>query len=407
MPLPNDLKTNDMIGKHALMEAANNLVGARTCRRQYEKDFTNRSGNTIRVLKPTRFIPQDGPTISDVQAIDQRTDDFAILNYKVVPVALTDENQMLQLDSFLETVIAPAGRTLGNAVDVTFYEEAKAVYNYVGTAGTAPNSFAAVNASNTKLNLQGVPIADRMGLFNVADGAAIQEGLSTQFNYSAMNERILDTAKLGRLANIDMYQAQNVAAQVTASGAITAGTVTLSASAVSGATTLAMTGLTASITIYKGAVFQIAGVGSINPESRVPTGQIMNFVVSADTVVSGGGTVTLPIQPSIVYDGGPYVNVTSLPASGAVVTFQASHNLNIVYHPEAFTLAMMQLPTNNNGCYQKVFTDKDSGISIRMTRQFQINTANEIIRFDCNYGVKCVYPEFATRLLGSTPAFAA
>jgi hypothetical protein len=407
MPLPNDLKTNDMIGKHVLMEFSNNLVAARTCKRQWEKDFNNRSGNTIRIFKPTRYVAQDGPTITDVQAIDQRTTDLAVLNYKTIPVALTDENQMLQLDSFLDTIMAPVGRTLGNAVDTSFYAESKAIYNFVGTAGTAPNSFAAVNAANTKLDLQGVPMSERLALMNVSDGAAVKEGLSTQFNYSAMNERILDSSKLGRLANLDFYQAQNVASQVTASGTVTSGTVTLSASAVTGATTLAMTGLTASITIYKGAVFQVAGVGSVNPLSRNPTGQIMNFVVTEDTAVSGGGTVTLPISPEIVYDGGPYVNVTSLPASGATVTFQASHNLNIIYHPEAFTLAMMQLPVNNSGCFQKIYTDKDSGISIRMTRQFQINSANEVIRFDCNYAIKCVEPQFATRLLGSTPAYAA
>ncbi len=407
MPLPNDLKTNDMIGKHVLMEATNNLVAARTCRRQWESDFNNMTGNTIRIRKPTRFVAQDGPTISDVQAIDQRVTDLAVVNYKTIPVALTDEDQTLKLDSFLETVMAPVGRELGNTVDKIFYQEAKRIYNYVGTAGVAPNSFAAINAANTKLNLQGVPMADRLCMTNPSDGGSVLEGLSTQFNYQAFNQNILDTSKMGRLANFDFYQAQNVAGQITASGAVTAGTVTLSASAVTGATTLAMTGLTASITIYDGAVFQIAGVGSVNPLSRVPTGQVMNFVVVGDTVVSGGGTATFTIQPQIIYDGGPYTNVTALPASGAVVTFQASHNLNIAYHPETFTLAMIQLPTGNNGAYQKTFTDKESGISIRMTRQFQYNSANEGIRFDCYFALKCVYPEFGTRILGSTPAFTA
>ena len=405
MPLPNDLKTNDMIGKHVLMEATNNLVGARTCRRQWEKDFNNQTGNTLRIRKPTRYVSQDGPTITDVQAIDQRTTDLAVINYKTVPVALTDEDQTLRLDSFLETVMAPVGREMGNTVDKIFYQEAKRVYNYVGTAGVAPNSFAAINAAGTKLNLQGVPMMDRMCLMNVSDGASVQDGLSDKFNYQQFNERILDSAQMGRLANFDFYQAQNVAGQITASGTVTSGTVTLSASSVSGDTTLSMTGLTASITIYDGAVFEVARVGSVNPLSRVPTGQIMNFVVVGDTVVSGGGTATFTIAPQIIYDGGPYTNVTALPASGATVTFQASHNINVAYHPEAFTLAMIELPTGSNGCYQKTFTDKDAGISIRMTRQFAFGTANDQIRFDCFFALKCVYPEFATRILGSTPAY--
>ena len=405
MPLPNDLKTNDMIGQHVLMEAINNLVGARTCRRQYEKDFSNITGTTIRIRKPTRYFTQDGPTITDVQAIDQRVTDLAVTNYKTVAVALTDQDQALRLDSFLETVMAPAGRAIGNTVDAIFYQEASRIYNYVGTAGVAPNSYAAINAANTKLNLQGVPMMDRMCLMNCTDGGAVLDGLSTQFNYQQFNEKILDASKMGRLANFDFYQAQNVAGQITASGTVTSGNVTVTSNVLSGATTIAMSGFTPNITIYQGAVFQIAGVGSTNPLSFVPTGQIMNFVVTDNVVVAGDGTATIPIEPEIIFDGGPYVNVTELPLANAVVTFQGSHNINVAYHPEAFTLAMIELPTGKNGCYQKIFTDKESGVAIRMTRQFQINTANDIIRFDCYFALKCVYPEFATRILGSTPLY--
>lgn len=407
MPLPNDLKTNDMIGQHVLMHASNNLVFTRTMSRQYEKDFSNVTGNTLRIRKPVYYETQDGPTITDVQAIQQETTDLAVTNYKTIAVALTDENQSLQLDSFLETIMAPVGRQLANTVDSIGYEEGKRIANYVGTAGVSPNSFASINAANTKLNLLGVPMMDRMCMMNCTDGGATLEGLSTQFNYQTFNEKILDQSKMGRLANFDFYMAQNVSGQTTFTGGavIAPGNITLTADVTDGSSTIAMTGFTANITIQRGAVFQIAGVGAVNALSHNPTGQIMNFAVLEDTLVSGGGTATIPVTEAIVYANIPYRTVNALPLDNAVVTFQASHNLNIAYHPEAFTLAVIQLPTGQNGSYQKVFTDKDSGISIRMTRQFQFNTANDQIRFDIYFALKCVYPYFATRIMGATPQF--
>ncbi len=197
----------------------------------------------------------------------------------------------------------------------------------------------------------------RYACFNVLDGGALATGLQSQFNYSDFNRGILKEGYIGELAGFTCHQVQNTAVSKLASGAI--GTPLVNDTVVSGDTTISMDGFTSGITIYKGAVFTIAGVGAVNPATRRGTGLSQGFVVTADTVATGGAAV-IPIAPTIIYDGSPLTNVTALPADDAPVTFSASHTINIGYHPEAFTLAMIKLDSPEGaGAKARTVVDKD------------------------------------------------
>jgi hypothetical protein len=118
-------------------------------------------------------------------------------------------------------------------------------------------------------------------------------------------------------------------------------------------------------------------------------------------VVDGGGAADIPVSPAPVLAGTPYDNVTALPLAGAPVIFEASHTINLAYHPEAFTLAMIKLwEPNDSGAYAKTMVDSDAGISVRMTKQYDNITDVTSLRFDILYGIQ-VFPEYATRILGS------
>jgi len=45
-------------------------------------------------------------------------------------------------------------------------------------------------------------------------------------------------------------------------------------------------------------------------------------------------------------------------------------------------------------------TDPEAGLSIRVVKQYDIDTDKEVIRLDILSGVKTLYPEFACRLWG-------
>lgn len=405
--MPTNIFQNEsLIAKTVLSEFENNLVMARTVNRQFEDTYSNNTGVTINIRKPTRYtVTSNADITSDLQAIQQRVVPLTISFRDVVAMTVTSQQLALNLDDFTRECITPAMLQLANKVDQRIYQTSLGIYNYVGTAGTAPNSFTAINAARSKLTALGVQTDPRYLMLSVNDGAAVTDGLSAQLNYQKFNQEVLDKGVIGYLAGFDMFEVQNNITSVRSSIAdgTGLGTPVVSVTSVSGATTISMSGFTPSTTgiLKQGAVFSIAGVGAVNPIDRQATGRPMNFVVTADVNSDVSGNAIVPIAPTILFDGGPYVNVTALPLAGAAVTVQGSHTVNIAYHPEAFTLAMIKLPEfNESGAFVKTMVDPKSKISIRMAKQYQVLPDQLVVRFDVLYGIAC-FPEYATRLMGS------
>lgn len=396
----NTLLTNDIIAKTALMEFKNELVLARTCDRQWQNLFDNDTGRTIRIRKPVRLTSANGAPLAD-QDIVQKSVDLIIDTRKQVAVSLTTEELTLSLNSFTETVIRPAMQQLANDVDSALYDKAtNQFYNYTGTAGTAPNSQTSTIAMGSKLSALGIPMKDRFGLMSENDAGVLKAGVGNLFNEKFNSKIILDSS-MGRLSGFDMYSVQNAVMPTAASAAF--GTPAINGAGQSG-TTLILDGVTSGMTIYAGALFQIAGVYAVNPISRRSTMQLANFCVLNDATASGGN-ITLTITCGSGNEGiiltGPYQNVTNAPADNALVTFQALHTKNLFYHKQAFTLAMINLYTPSKGVeYAANLIDKDAGISMRFIRAYDIRTDKVLGRFDILFGTK-VFGEYGGVLMGS------
>lgn len=397
--MTNTLLTNSIIAKMILMEFKNNLVLAKTAKRQYENLFATDTGDTIQIRRPTRLTVSDGPTLQ-TQDIIQRTVPLQIAYRKHVGISLTSKELTLQLEDFQSQVIRPAMQSLANVVDSILYSTAVAsVYNYVGTAGTAPNTFATINNAKAKLSSYGVPMTDRYLILSENDGAQLQSALYNTFNQNFNKDIILDSM-MGRLAGFDCYTAQNVQRPTAFTGSI--GTPVVNGAGQTG-TSLVVSGLTAGITINAGTVFQIAGVNSVNPISYSDTTQIANFVVATTVTADGSGNATLTIAPGITTSG-PYQNVTAGPANSAAIIFQATHTKNLAYHSEAFTLAMINLWSpkqgETNGAYFQNLVDKDANVALRMVRQYGIGNDQDTVRVDVLFGTDC-FGEYACGVMGS------
>jgi hypothetical protein len=401
MAASNTLITNDIIAKLVLMEFKNNLVLAKSCNRQYQALFTNETGTTIRVRKPTRLLSAEGATLV-TQPILQRTTPLTIDQRRHVGIDLTTEELTLQLNDFQANVIRPAMQRLANDVDTSIYNAAiGSIYNYVGTAGTAPASIGTVINADAKLNASGVPMKDRFCIMSENDGAILKTALYNTFNEKFNSKIILDSA-MGNLAGFDFYTAQNVQRPLAASTSAY-GTPVISGAGQSGPT-LVISGVTSGMTFYAGQEFQIAGVNAVNPISLNDTTQLANFVVNT-TTTAVGTTVTLPITQADGVTGiiltGPYQNVTVGPAANAAVTFQATHTKNIAYHKEAFTLAMINLyAPKETGAWARNMIDTDANIALRVVRQYNIGTDKDVVRVDALWGVRC-FGEYATVIMGS------
>ncbi|MGZ3816540.1 MAG: P22 phage major capsid protein family protein, partial [Bdellovibrio sp.] len=156
-----------------------------------------------------------------------------------------------------------------------------------------------------------------------------------------------------------------------------------------------------------GDVISIAAVNAVNPQTRQPTGELAQFVVAADTASDASGNMTITIDRAI-YASGQYQNVDALPLTGAAITVfgHASSYANIiapqnlVFHKNAFALATADFELPTEGVSASRAVDKDSGLSLTMTSQFDIVNYRTVHRLDFLGGWKCIYPELASRVVG-------
>ena len=164
-------------------------------------------------------------------------------------------------------------------------------------------------------------------------------------------------------------------------------------------------------TLSKGDIFTLAGVFSVNPQSYNSTGRLQQFVVTATTTSVGVNMATLPISPSIITSG-PLQTVSNSPADDAVITVVGFTNpaggtmtatvtpQSLLFHPDAFTLAVADLVEPNGGAKSSFVRSKQFGISIRWVEQYDIMNDQNPSRFDILFGAATLQARLACRIFG-------
>ena len=141
----------------------------------------------------------------------------------------------------------------------------------------------------------------------------------------------------------------------------------------------------------------------MNPMSGAARTSLKKWVVNTQTNDSGAN-MEIPVSPSVLYTGtSAYDNCSSLPANDGAITFMGAESTayaqNLIYHPNAFGLVFLPLamPSSVWGSRQ---TDEQTGVSIRIVKDYILADDEEAIRLDILFGVKCLYPELAVRCWG-------
>ena len=148
-------------------------------------------------------------------------------------------------------------------------------------------------------------------------------------------------------------------------------------------------------TLVDGDIITIAGVNRVHPETKTDTGELQQFVVTAD---SGASAASLSISPSIVTSGATQ-NVSGSPADNAAVTkiggASAEYGVSLAHHKDAFAFATADLvmPNGVDFAARQVF----DGISMRIVRDYDINNDKLPCRIDVLYGYKAIRPQLACR----------
>ena len=147
-------------------------------------------------------------------------------------------------------------------------------------------------------------------------------------------------------------------------------------------------------TITRGTVVQFPGVFAVNPQSRVSTGVLAQFVVTADLAA---GATSLPVSPALVATGA-FQNVTSATVAGSFAVFGAAsgnYSASVAFHKDAFTLAMVPLVMPSGAV--KASQATHNGLTLRVVEDYDIVNDNSIMRLDVLFGWAATYPELAVK----------
>jgi hypothetical protein len=228
-------------------------------------------------------------------------------------------------------------------------------------------------------------------------------GFSTLLNPAKSIGEQYTNGTMGTALGFKWNMDQNVNAQTV--GAL-GGTPLVNGAGQTGAT-LNTDGWTAAASnrLNKGDIFTIAGVYSVNPLSKLSTGKLQQFVVTANTSSDGTGAAALPISPAIVTSGATQ-NVSNAPADNAALTIVGAAGSitpqSLAFHKDFATFACVDLEdVSKFGAWGSRVSDKQLGVSLRIARQYAISTDTIPCRIDVLYAFKTLRPSWACRIQGS------
>lgn len=414
--MANTLLTSSIIQKEALMILENELTFTKNVNREYDDKFGNagaKIGATINARKPPRYVGRSGQALQ----VESSTENYVPITLDTqfgVDISFSSTDLALHIDEFSDRFLKPAMAAIANKIDFDGLQLYKDINRYVnagagastyGTSGTLNGGSATVAqvqgqilTAGAILTESGVPNESRGLVLDPISQVSSATPMLAMFNPQAKVSSIFAKGSIGAATlGFDWAADANVGNFVPmAAGSVTA----LTSAPASGAATIAVTSTAG--TVPRGTVLTIAGVFAINPQNRQSTGRLMQFVVTADTVVSTTGT--LPIYPAYI-PSGQFATCSGTPGATAAVNILASGAIggtgasqNLAFHKNAFTLATADLLLP--GGVDMAERANYKGMSMRMVRQYDINSDMFPVRFDVLYGWKTIYPELAVRVGG-------
>jgi hypothetical protein len=402
--LSNSLLTIDMITRKSLEILENNLVISRNVNKEYDDSFAvegAKIGSTLRIRLPDRALVTDGAALQ-VQDDNEQYTTLTVSSQKHIGINFTSAELTMQLDDFAERVLKPRISQLASSVDADVANAYKSIYASVGTPGTTPATALVLLQAQQKLNESASPMSPRYATMNPAANAGLVNGMTGFFNPTGTISRQFKTGMMGEgvLGFDEMNMSQSIVSHTTGSqpvAPICASTVP----ATQGATTLDITYTSGTKTIKQGDVFTIAGVNAVNPQTRLSTGSLQQFVVTADQTLTST-SATIAFLPAMYTATNALATVDAFPAASAALVFLGSASTvypqNLVYHKNAITLATadLLLPQGVDMASRQVH----NGISMRIVRQYDINNDRMPCRVDVLYGYSTIRAPMACRIWG-------
>jgi hypothetical protein len=406
--------TISMITREALRILENNLVFAKGVNREYDDQFAVKGakiGDTLNIRKPARYVGRTGATLA-VEDHTETSVPLVLTTQFGVDVQFTSKELTLEIDDFSKRILDPAMATIANKIDSLGLALYKDVYNSVGTPGTTPATALTYLLAGAKMDYEAAPRDKlRSAVIDPIANATIVDALKGLFQSSDKIADQYESGNMGRGLGFKFSMDQNVNVHTVGPQGGTPLINTTVANTVpgvvtaEGATSITTDGWTAAAAsrLVVGDVFTIAGVYAVNPQSRISTGQLRQFTVTAAVSSAADGSALIDVSPAL-RSSGAFQTIDAMPANNAAITVLGAASVaspqNMTYHRDAFTLACADLVLPGGVDMAARVSDSQLGLSIRMVRAYDINNDRFPCRLDVLFGWKTLYPELACRVVG-------
>lgn len=395
--MANTLLTVDMITREALRILHQKLTFISNINRAYDDSFAQEGakiGDTLRIRLPNQYVVRTGATLSAQDTVETSVS-LQVATQKGVDLNFTSVDLTLDMETFSTRIIEPAMAVLAAAIESdALTSMTKDVYNIIDSDAAALDFLDLANA-NAKLSDNLAPIDNnRCCLLSNTSQAVIVDALKGLFQDSTQIADQYTEGMMGRTAGMNFYSSSHVSDHQTGTAAKTTGYLVNGASQ-TGASITVDTGTT---TFLAGDIITFAGVNRVHPETKVDTGVLQQFVVTAD---SGASATSLAISPSLDSGSTGSQNVSASPADNAAIVKVGAGandllNSNMAFHKDAFTFATADLvmPDGVDFAAREIY----DGISMRVVRQYDINNDKFPCRLDVLYGYKTIRAQTACRI---------
>jgi hypothetical protein len=402
--MANTLLTINMITREAVRLWKNSNAFIQNVDMQYDESFAvtgAKIGASLRIRLPNDFVVTTGPALS-VQDTAEQSTTLVLATQKHIDVSFSTADRTLSLDDYSRRVLAPMVNNLAGAVAVDIMSGSEGgICNFTANQDAGNNILSPIastylNAGAT-LDLNSAPIANRKIVNSPRTEARVVATLSGLLNpQSTIGEQYVTGRMYDALGFIWMKDQTSL---IHTNGALAQGSATVSGA---GQTGLNLTVGALANPLNVGDIITIAGVNAVNRITKQDTGELRQFVVTANVAAS---STTIPIYPAIVpptAGGAPvqYQTVTASPAANAAVNptnslaASTKYRKNFAYAPEAVTLATadLEMPRNVHEAARAEF----DGVAMRMVTDYFIGTDQLITRLDVLFGWLWIRPEWAS-----------
>jgi hypothetical protein len=367
---------------------------------QYDSSYAvegAKIGDSLKIRLPNQYTVRSGATLS-TQDTQEQSVTLSVTSQKGVDMTFSSAELTLSLDDFRKRVIDPAVSVLAANIEADAFNMLLDVYNVVNNVGAAATLRNILQAEK-QLTDNLTPVDDnRYCILNTQDNLDLVDALKGMFQSANEIEKQYKTGRMGIGAGFDFLRSTLVPSQTTGTAAATT-TYTINGAVTTNGSTAATVAV-GSTTFKKGDVFTVAGCNRVHPETKADTGELQQFVITTDYA---GGAGDIAFSPAIYTSGARQNVVAAGMANGAAITkiggASAVYKPSIAFHRDAFAFATADLVMPKGVDFSA--RENFEGLSIRIVRQYDINTDKYPCRLDILYGYKTLRAQLASRILSN------